>query len=178
MQNARAAFLLIIGIVGLGLSGCGGAVSDARKAEMLHELRSRTTAYKVVQSDVESANPPQLSEPYVRVWTVQETVADALGRIGGEAVPALIQALSHPNVEVRVQATRALALIGARAQPAVPELSRLLGDENEEVRRGAARALGQIGPAAGAAVPALLRLLELPPPPSRPATDQASPDAS
>jgi hypothetical protein len=177
MRQAHATLLLTIGIVALGLSGCGGGVSNARKAEMLRDLRSRTTAYKVSPTEVEvafGAPPPQLSEPFIRVFTVQETVADSLGRIGRDAVPALIKAMSHPDAGVRAQATHALALIGADAKPAVPELSRALNDENEEVRRGAARALGQIGPAASAAVPALLHLLELPPPP---ATDDATPDA-
>ncbi|HEY5311437.1 MAG TPA: HEAT repeat domain-containing protein [Pirellulales bacterium] len=178
MQSTRASLLLIVAIVALGLSGCGGGVSDARKAEMLRDLRSRTTAYKPVVGEDEFSGPaPQISEPFIRVWSVQETVADALGRIGGDAVPALVKALSHPNAEVRVQATHALALIGSRAKPAVPELSRLLGDDNQEVRRGAARALGQIGPAAGSAVPALLHLLELPPSSSSPAADGASPPA-
>jgi len=172
MSTARASCLLMIAIAGLGLSGCGGGVSDERKAEMLHELRSRTTAYKPVSNDLESA--PHLSEPFVRVWSVQETVADALGRIGADAVPAIIKALSHPDVEVRVQATHALALIGSRAEAAVPELARLLSDDNEEVRRGAARALGQIGPAASSAIPQLLRLMEKPI--SRPPAEPAAAD--
>src|SRR5580693_152748 len=109
MLTARAFCLLMIVVAGLGLSGCGGGVSDERKAELLHDLRSHTTVYKPVTSDLDSA--PRLSEPFVRVWSVQETVADALGRIGGDAVPAIIKALSHPDFEVRVQATHALALI-------------------------------------------------------------------
>jgi len=182
MQFVRAALLLILGIAGSGLSGCGGGVSDARKGELLRDLRSRRTAYKPTPGEMElafGAPPLQISEPFVRVWSVQETVADALGRIGGDAVPALTQALSHPKAEVRVQATRALALIGSQAKPAVPELSRLLDDKDEDVRRGAARALGQIGPAASTAVPALLHLLELPPPPPEtPDADQAPADSN
>jgi HEAT repeat protein len=162
MLGARAFFLLSIGAAVLGVSGCGGGVSDARKAEMLRELRSHV-AYKPAPSDLESLlMAPRLSEPFARAWSVQETVADALGRIGGDAVPAIIKALSHPDVEVRVQATHALALIGSRAAAAVPDLARLLSDESEEVRRGAARALGQIGPAASSAIPQLLRLMEAP----------------
>ena len=56
-------------------------------------LRS-VTAYKPTP---EEAELPQLSETYARVFSVQETVADALGRIGADAVPATIKALSHPD---------------------------------------------------------------------------------
>jgi HEAT repeat protein len=163
MTRSRAFCLLLIAAAGLTLCGCEGGVSNERKAELLHDLRKQTTAYKPVTSDQDSAlTAPGLNEPYARVLSVQETVADALGRIGPDAVPALIKALSHPDVEVRVEAAHSLALIGARAQAAVPELARLLSDEHEEVRRGAARALGQIGPAASSAIPALLRLMEMP----------------
>ena len=101
-----------------------------------------------------------IAEPYIQVWTVKETAADALGRIGEAAVPALIDALHHPDPEVREQAGRALSLIGPKATAAVPELIKLLDDDAEPVRRQAARALGQIGPAAKDAIPALIKQLE------------------
>lgn len=173
MPRGRILVALTITILGLGLSGCHGSVSDERKAELLHDLRSRVVAYKPVADE---ALAPQISEPYVRVWSVQETVADALGRIGADAVPSLVKVLSDSDPQVRLQATRSLALIGAPARPAVAELTRLLDDPNEDVRRGAARALGQIGPGASPAVPALLRLLERPgaPPATSPASQPSS----
>ncbi|MEX2561398.1 MAG: HEAT repeat domain-containing protein, partial [Pirellulales bacterium] len=48
----------------------------------------------------------------IRVTGVKETAADALARIGAQAVPPLIEALADPDPEVRVQATRALARMG------------------------------------------------------------------
>jgi HEAT repeat protein len=114
-----------------------------------------------------------VTEPYIQVWTVKETSSDALGRIGEAAVPSLIQALSHPDPDVREQAARALALIGPKSAPAVPDLIRLLDDVSDQVRRQAARALGQIGPAAKAANPALIKQLERAEPP--PASNRAPP---
>jgi hypothetical protein len=119
-----------------------------------------------------------VSEPYIQVWTVKETASDALGRIGEAAVPALIEALSHPDPEVREQAARALSLIGPKSTAAVPDLIRLLDDESEPVRRQAARALGQVGPAAKIAIPALIKQLERkdPPPETNEQTPPSPPD--
>jgi HEAT repeat protein len=98
----------------------------------------------------------------VRVTGVKETAADALARIGAEAVPPLIEALTDPDAEVRLQATRALARMGLVGRDAVPALITALSDENKLVRQGAARALGQMGPAAREAIPALIQALKDP----------------
>ncbi|MBS0208985.1 MAG: HEAT repeat domain-containing protein [Planctomycetes bacterium] len=93
------------------------------------------------------------------VATLQETAADALARIGNDAVPALIAALEDKDPEVRSFACRSLSVMGDRAAPAVGALTARLSDPDENVRRAAARALGQIGPAAKSAIPALIELL-------------------
>ncbi|MCA9151483.1 MAG: HEAT repeat domain-containing protein [Planctomycetales bacterium] len=93
-------------------------------------------------------------------WSLAETAADALGRIGTASVPELVRGLQHPNARVRRDVSRVLARIGPDAVIAVPELRQLLQDEDDEVRQAAARALGQIGPGAQSAVPDLIRLLE------------------
>ena len=85
-----------------------------------------------------------------------------------EAVAALINDLSDPDVRVRLAATDALEMLGADALPAVPALTRALADRDLFVRWAAARALGKLVPADEdvavpgvlvAAVPAIARVL-------------------
>jgi hypothetical protein len=92
-------------------------------------------------------------------WTEQEAAAEALGRIGAAAVPALVQTLQDPDPAVRLTAVEVLGRMGADARDAVPHLVRLLDDPNLAVRKAAARTLGRIGPAAHEAVPALMKSL-------------------
>ncbi|HEY2826754.1 MAG TPA: HEAT repeat domain-containing protein [Pirellulales bacterium] len=89
----------------------------------------------------------------------QLAAADALGRIGQSAVPALSDSLTDPDPMVRLQSCRALAYMGAQAKDAVPALIRALNDSEQAVREGAAAALGQIGQPAGPAVPELMQML-------------------
>jgi HEAT repeat protein len=96
-------------------------------------------------------------------WSLPETAADALGRIGPAAVPDLVRELASSSPERRWRAARVLGRIGPDAAIAVPELVRLLRDPDERVRLAAARTLGQIGPNAASAVPELIQLLDEPP---------------
>jgi len=100
------------------------------------------------------------SFPSVQDWSLKETAADALARIGESAVPSLAQALAAPEVSVRLNAARALARIGPEAKSAVPALVTALNDADPLVRITAARALGQIGADASSAIPALIRAME------------------
>lgn len=97
-------------------------------------------------------------KPYEQ-WTEQEAAADALGRIGAQAIPYLQQALRSPDAEMKKQAAEVLARMGSDAKPAVNDLIVLLDDPDLEVRKVAVRTLGRIGPDAGAAIPALMRTL-------------------
>jgi len=92
-------------------------------------------------------------------WTEQEAAAEALGRIGAAAVPALVESLQSPDATVRLKAVEVLGRMGADAKDAVPHLVRLLDDPDLDVRKAAARTLGRIGPAAQEAVPALMKSL-------------------
>jgi len=70
--------------------------------------------------------------------------ADALEKIGEEAVPALAKALEHPRSQVRVWATRALRRIGSTA--AVEPLCQVyLYDESYLVQHYAEEALREMG---------------------------------
>jgi len=104
--------------------------------------------------------PVNVALPVTAGDATQIAAADALGRIGNPAVPALAGALSDPNAVVRLQACKALAYMGAKASPAVPELVHRLYDSEEAVRMQAANALGQIGEDARPAVPQLVEMLK------------------
>lgn len=77
----------------------------------------------------------------------------------GPLVPVtpLIQALSHPDAQVRQGAAEALAIRPQPAPEAVPALIVALADLHGGIRRAAAQALGRIG--AREAVPALVARL-------------------
>jgi HEAT repeat protein len=86
--------------------------------------------------------------------------ARALGYIGPEAVPVLIEALKGQDEGVRFSAAWVLGIIGLEAKTAVPDLIEALKDKDEKIRQYAAEALGRIGPAAKEAVPALIEVLK------------------
>jgi HEAT repeat protein len=85
-------------------------------------------------------------------WSLQGDIAKALGKLGEDAIPDLIEAMSDGDASVREGAAKALGIIGATT--AVPFLIDALRDENWLVRGKAAEALGKIGDSR--AVPALI----------------------
>ena len=86
-----------------------------------------------------------------------EAAALALGQRGDGALPALRQMLSHPNVDTRWWATRAIGEIGSDA--AIPALIDRCADLDPDVRACAIYALGRAGPRAIDAVPVLAQRL-------------------
>ncbi|REK19026.1 MAG: hypothetical protein DWQ37_02365 [Planctomycetota bacterium] len=93
----------------------------------------------------------QDSDPGVRL-RVMSAVADA----GGNAVPALVEALKNPDATY--WACLILRDIGPEAAPAVPALKAALEDRRPEVRREATLALATIG--SPEAVEALVPMLK------------------
>ena len=81
---------------------------------------------------------------------------EALVKIGGPAVPGLVEVLKANDPRVRVFARDALVEIGA---PAVPGLMAVMKADDSFVRWLAIMGLGQIGPDASPAVGALVELL-------------------
>jgi hypothetical protein len=165
----------------VSMSGCGRLWSPSpppptpdeveRMRQQMAE-RPRSTSLSVSSPLADGASPsdrPAVNEvrprevralaPYPS-WTMDQTAADALGRIGAPAVPELVRALHSADPQLRERAAAVLGRIGPDAAPAVPELIRLLEDPDREVRQTAARTLGQIGPRAAAAVPALIERLD------------------
>ena len=138
-KSYASAGLMLLAII----AGCSkGEESDAELSKLLVAPEGkRVVVFRPEGEPARSVRPLiPVTEPYIQVWTVKETASDALGRIGEEAVPSLVEALNHPDPDVREQAARALSLIGPKAVGAVPELIKLLDDESEPVRRQAARA--------------------------------------
>jgi hypothetical protein len=146
-------------------AGCGtrftGPTKEIRTPEPAVFYTSVQTTGEVAQASY--ARPITPTEvPRLRPlaeWTEKDMAADALGRIGPPAVPALRQALQSTDPEVRLNAVQVLARMGPDAKDAVPDLVALLDDPDERIRKAAARTLGRIGPESAPAVPALMRSL-------------------
>jgi HEAT repeat protein len=108
---------------------------------------------------VKNLTPVNVALPTTSGTPTQIAAAEAMGRIGTPAVPALVEALRDPNPIVRMQACKALAYMGTKGKDAVPALMQTLGDSEETIRIEAADALGQIGDPSQPAVPTLLQML-------------------
>jgi len=79
----------------------------------------------------------------------------ALGRIGREAIPPLMEALRDRDLLIRSRAIRALGYMDDAAKQFLPTLVALLRNGSPVLRIAAADSLGSIGPKAAAALPAL-----------------------
>jgi HEAT repeat protein len=75
---------------------------------------------------------------------VRPFAAEALGKIGPAAVPALIDALGDEDQGALRFVAIAVATIGPDAKAALPQLTKLLESENPSVRMEAARAVWRI----------------------------------
>ena len=80
----------------------------------------------------------------------------AMGAKAADALPTLIDNLSHEDEDLRTETAEALATIG---KPSVPLLVAALGNSEARVRASGARALGLLGSDAGPAGTALLERL-------------------
>jgi HEAT repeat protein len=89
---------------------------------------------------------------------VKDRAAEALGKMGPEAIPALVKALQNNQYFARRISARALGEIGGA--DAVPALIKALQDDDRSVRWLTIEALGKIGPDAREAIPALTRALQ------------------
>ncbi len=116
-----------------------GQIADARALPALERLRGD-------------------EQPSFRLLVVR-----ALAAFGAGAVPSLARFVEEDaDLDVRLEAARALGDLGPQAADAIETLVRVLGADGapEPARRAAAVAIGRIGPPAGlAAVPALATAL-------------------
>lgn len=89
-----------------------------------------------------------------------QTDTDRLRRALGRTLPDVSQAVSDPDVRVRLAALEYLEMLGPDAAPAAPAVIKALSDRNLFVRWAAARTLGKMGPVdVEDSVPALAKLL-------------------
>jgi hypothetical protein len=171
-----AAVLALTALAGCGKSPVVPVKSisvDAGEQPVLTSLErpsnpssARRYADGVARASFERPIIESVSIKPLAAWTEQEAAAEALGRIGVAAVPALVESLQDPDAAARLKAVEVLGRMGADAKDAVPQLVRLLDDPDLNVRKAAARTLGRIGPAAQQAVPALMKSLLEPTSPS------------
>lgn len=115
---------------------------------------------------VKALSDPGYTAEGAALWPV---AAEALGRIGPAAVPALTGALGSSELQVVKGAAGAIHDIGPEAKDAVPALIAVLekpaitaagGDNTPDSHGSAMFALIGIGPAAKPAIPALIKLLD------------------
>jgi HEAT repeat protein len=83
-----------------------------------------------------------LREPHV---ALSGAAAATLIRLGTNALPELIAALSDGNYTVRVNACNALANLNSAAAPAIPRLGQIVVEERGAIRSTAVMTLARIG---------------------------------
>jgi len=86
---------------------------------------------------------------------VREAAVQAIAGIGAEAIPTLMQFLSHTDKYVRRNAVWGLGKLGPAAVPALNVLCTSLMDSDPRTASGAAQAIGAMGTAGSKAIPAL-----------------------
>ena len=155
---------------GLGAQGAAAkaAISDLEKASTDPNLNNRVTACVALIHIAGSSDERigaladflRLKEPCDGAAAYAAAELGQLGRQAKSAAPKLLDALKHPDAQVRVYAADALSSVGADPDKAVAALTAMLKDDPErEARRSAAGALGAMGPAAASAIPALREAL-------------------
>lgn len=85
----------------------------------------------------------------------RDALTNALATLGAASVPALVEALASPRVEVRAHAADALGHLGDEASGAVDTLTVAASDADADVRLAAVAALGQLGEASEQALAGL-----------------------
>jgi HEAT repeat protein len=142
----------------------GKALQEATFASVDAVLQSpdARTAANIAAAQRELSNPTP---------AIRQLAAYALSELdpdrAKQEVPALVEALQHPEPLVRARLALAFAKMGPAGRAAVPGLIEQLRDENPRCRAGAARALGSMGADAASAVPTLAGLLKDSEPPVR-----------
>ena len=121
---------------------------NVRGLVMALKHKDPAVAYEAVEALGEIGDPaavgPLIDALYGDKYSgIRWKAAEALTRIGKEAVPYLVGALENPDEDVRWKAAIALGEIGD--ERAIDPLIRLLGDEDRFVRSRAAYALGIMG---------------------------------
>lgn len=133
---------------------------------IVERIKDADPMVRVAAARALAALPParEISLPIIEKaleGTDEETchhALDALAALGPAAVPRLIDALKHKNLQQQV--SYVLGQLGPQAEQATGPLTQLVTDADPRVAAEAAIALGKIGPAAKSAVPALIAAME------------------
>lgn len=131
-------------------------VADPRHFEAVRAIVADTVADVAIKGYRAAANTggeravPDLAQRLGDGDLLQrDALANAFAHIGAPAVPALVEALSHDAVAVRLHAAEVLGHLGeGAADTAAGALAALAADPDSQVRIAAVSALGQLGVAA------------------------------
>jgi HEAT repeat protein len=152
------ALLLAIGSHGVQLSVAADSKVSPAAEKVVERMRGISMQAGRPRSDGR-ANPQEER---------RQEILDQLRALGMEAVPALVQVLSDPDVQMRRNSELAMISLAGpyERKPkiditmALPALIKAMEDSDTDVRAWAAHAIAEIGTDAKAAVPALIKLLE------------------
>src|SRR5689334_12180840 len=89
-----------VALCGVCLAGCGLG-SKTVEMTVSKDVSEKLNQLKPPVKVVDPASLPQYADRMLTKRTLQDSVADALARIGSDAVPALVDALSSPDSERR-----------------------------------------------------------------------------
>lgn len=131
--------------------------------------RAAAEALVLLKSPLDDGMDLQLAVPHLERMLKTDTdplvrlhAAEAIWNVTGTkaVVPAIIEALSHQDVEVRCQAVSMIGLVEADLQDVLQPLAGALANPNPFVRATASMVLADHGSAAAEALPHLEGLLE------------------
>jgi HEAT repeat protein len=130
-------------------------------------LRASMTprAFEILGSEARAAIPSLaqlVNEP--RTNLVPHYAANALARIGRDALPSLLAALTNQQATTRAVVAPEIRYLGTNARSAIPALISLLQDTDLAVAWGAAYSLRELGLEPALVVPALTNSLRDPRP--------------
>ena len=123
------------------LTGIGYPLT-VNELKALLDLDNKSTYLSVVK-ELGNRGPPFDEAIAVLIEAATSYAAVELAQIGQPALPALIEALSHPNTDIRRSAAFAFGEMEFPATDAVPTLIKALAET--ETVHGAARGLSRIG---------------------------------
>lgn len=141
-------------------AACAEAAPRRGTAELIQELKAADWSARLLAAEALRDRGPAAAEAAGalaecmedREARVREAAAEALGAIGGAAMPELLRLVRHEQYEIRAAAAKALGHAGPGA---VPALAAALKDAQPFVRQRAAEGLAVLGPRAQSAFAAV-----------------------
>jgi HEAT repeat protein len=140
-------------------------------SELLPQTLSASEAKKVVERmrgiSMQAGHPRSDGKPDPKELR-RNAILDELRALGKEAIPALVESLTDPDVQMRRNSELVLISLAGPYEKkprvdikeALPALIKAMEDSDTDVRAWAAHAIAEIGSDAKTAVPALVKLLK------------------